>query len=105
MAEVVHLEEKTFEEFVSSKQVVLVDFYANWCGPCKMLSPILDKVAQEVGEDYAIAKINVDENYDLSKQFGVMSIPCMVVLENGKERQRLVGFRQKQDIIKALKGE
>ena len=105
MSELKHLTNEEFEQFVNSKDVVLIDFYATWCGPCKMLAPILEKVSQEVGQDYAIAKVNVDEEYELSKQFGIMSIPCMVVFEKGKERNRLVGFRQKQDIIKALKGE
>lgn len=105
MSELQHLDNKNFKEFLKSKDVVLVDFFATWCGPCKMLSPVLSEVAKEVGNTYAIAKVDIDEQYDLAKTFGIMSVPTMIIFEKGEERQRLIGYRQKQDIINALKGE
>ena len=76
------------EDFSSLiKEKTLVDFYANWCGPCKMLSPILENL-----EGIKILKINVDEYQDLARDYAVMSIPCLILFENGKERKRNVGF-------------
>lgn len=77
---------ENFEEMIQSK--VLVDFYANWCGPCKMLSPVLDKVSGEI----KILKVNVDENSELARIYGVMSIPCLILFDKGKEIKRNVGF-------------
>ena len=74
-----------FDELIQEK--VLVDFYANWCGPCKMLSPILEKL-----EEVKVLKVNVDENPELAKKYGVMSIPCLILFDKGKELKRNVGF-------------
>ena len=70
------------------KEKVLVDFYANWCGPCKMLSPVLEKVSDEV----KILKVNVDEYQDLAREHKVMSIPCLILFDNQKEIKRNIGF-------------
>lgn len=75
-----------FEEIIQKR--VLVDFYANWCGPCKMLGPVLERVSDEI----SILKVNVDEHQELARKYGVMSIPCMILFENGKEVKRNVGF-------------
>lgn len=77
---------ENFSEIIQKK--VLVDFYADWCGPCKMLSPILENVSQEV----EVVKVNVDKFSDLSRQYGVMSIPCLILFDNSKEIKRNVGF-------------
>ena len=74
-----------FDELIQEK--VLVDFYANWCGPCKMLSPILEKI-----EEVKVLKVNVDENPELARKYGVMSIPCLILFDKGKELKRNVGF-------------
>ena len=74
-----------FDELIQEK--ILVDFYANWCGPCKMLSPILEKL-----EEVKVLKVNVDENPELAKKYGVMSIPCLILFDKGKELKRNVGF-------------
>ena len=74
-----------FDELIQEK--VLVDFYANWCGPCKMLSPILEKL-----EEIKVLKVNVDENPELARKYGVMSIPCLILFEKGMELKRNVGF-------------
>lgn len=70
------------------KERVLVDFYADWCGPCKMLGPVLSKVSDSI----KVLKVNVDSNQDLAREYGVMSIPCVVLFEDGKEVKRSVGF-------------
>ena len=74
-----------FDELIQEK--VLVDFYANWCGPCKMLSPILEKL-----EEVKVLKVNVDENPELARKYGVMRIPCLILFDKGKELKRNVGF-------------
>lgn len=81
-----HYEGSNFEEFIQDR--ILVDFYANWCGPCKMLSSVLEKVSNEI----EILKVNVDENQDLAREYGVMSIPCVILFDKGKEIKRNVGF-------------
>ena len=85
-------------EVISSDKPVLIDFYADWCGPCKMLSPVVDKLAEEHSE-FKVVKVNVDENPDLAGSYQVMSIPTLVVIENGKEVNRSMGLQSKQDIL------
>ena len=102
MANLLHIEEKDFDEVVKSKDTVLVDFFATWCPPCKMLAPVLEKVAKKVDDNYLIVKVNVDEAERLAKRFGIMSVPTMVFLYKGEERTRLVGYIQEKDIIDTL---
>ncbi len=99
--EIKHVNNDTFEDAIK-ENVVLVDFFATWCGPCKMLSPVLEQVAQEVS-DVSIAKLDIDESLEVAKQFGVMSVPTMIIFKDGKEVDRIVGLRQKNQIIEALK--
>lgn len=84
------------KEVLESTEVVVVDFYADWCGPCKMLSPIMD----EVSEDHKVYKINVDEEGDLAYQYNIMSIPCVIAFKDGKEYKRSVGLVDKESILK-----
>lgn len=86
-------------EVLESKEPVFVDFYASWCGPCRMLAPIMEEIAQ----DYKVLKINVDEAENLSAEYGIMSIPCVILFENGKEKARSVGLRGKNDILSMLR--
>ena len=95
----INYKENNFNEIIKKK--VLVDFYATWCGPCKMLLPVLEQVAEEV--DIDIVKINVDENSDLAKEYGVMSIPCLILFESGKEIKRNLGFMPKDKIKEFIK--
>lgn len=100
----IHLTKENFESIVTnSDKPVLVDFWATWCGPCKMVGPIIEELSVELEGKAVICKIDVDAQPELAKQFGVMSIPTLVVFENGKETKREVGFKPKEQ-LKALLG-
>lgn len=90
------------EEVLSSSQPVLADFWASWCGPCRMLSPIVDEVAEEKIGSVKVVKINVDEEPELAQQYGVMSIPTLILFKNGQVTNTSVGVHPKADILKML---
>lgn len=101
---VIILNEDNFEkEVLKSEKTVLIDFWASWCGPCKMMAPIVDEIAEEIGDNVKVCKINIDEEQSLAVKYGIMSIPTFVVLKNGNEIGRTIGVQDKSEIVKMLK--
>jgi len=100
---VTHLSEATFSEEVNASDVpVVVDFWAEWCGPCKMIAPLLDEIASENAGKIRIVKVNVDDNPGLARQFDVMSIPTLMVFSDGEVKRRLVGAKGKAQLLEDL---
>lgn len=88
-----------FQKLVlESNELVLVDFYAIWCGPCRMLSPILD----EISTRFPVYKINTDNEPELAKEYGIMSIPCVIAFKDGKEISRMIGLKSKEEILQMI---
>lgn len=101
---IITLKKENFEEEVMKSDIpVLIDFWASWCGPCKMLSPVVDQVAEELQGKVKVGKVNVDEEQDLAQSFGIMSIPTLVLIKNGKVEKSSVGVVSKSEIIEMVK--
>ena len=96
----IKLSSENFEkEVLKSEKPVLVDFYADWCGPCNAMAPVIEELATELDEKAKVGKINVDENSDIAVEYNVMSIPTLIIFKNGKEEKRLVGLRDKEELL------
>ena len=91
------------KEVLESDKKVLIDFYADWCGPCRMMSPIIEEISEELENNIKVGKINVDENQELAMEYGVMSIPTLVIIDKGQVIKSFVGVRDKNEIKEALK--
>jgi thioredoxin 1 len=103
MANLTTLTENTFDEIVAaSESPVLVDFWAEWCGPCKMVAPVLEEIASDHGERITIAKLNVDDHPAIAQRYSVMSIPTMIVFRGGQEAKRIVGAKGKSQLLADL---
>lgn len=100
---VLKISKENFEkEVLKSDKPVIVDFYADWCGPCRMMSPVIDEIAEEKADIIKVGKVNVDENQDLAMEYGVMSIPTIVLIKNGKVDKTFVGVRSKSEILETI---
>ncbi len=102
MAEITELTTGTFEDSISGDTPVLVDFWAEWCAPCRAVAPILEEIATEESDRLRIAKLNVDEHPDIPQRFGIMSIPTLMLFAKGEEKARMVGARAKEQLLKEL---
>ena len=100
---VIDIRKDNFEELKGGDKPLLLDFYADWCGPCRMVSPLVDEIAEE-REDVVVGKVNVDREPELAAQFGVFSFPTLVVLKGGKVANQATGARPKDAILALLKG-
>ncbi len=97
------LTDATFDENVKASEVpVLVDFWAEWCGPCKMISPVLEEIAQEHEGKIRIGKLNIDDNLDVTRRFEVMSIPTLILFKDGEEQARLIGAKPKGQLLEEI---
>lgn len=96
------IEEKEFKEIIKNKdKKILIDCYADWCGPCKMLSPVIDELASEI-DSCEFYKLNVDDAEDISREYGIMSIPTILIFEKGKEIDRSIGLKSKEELKKII---
>ena len=101
---IIKIEDSNFEATVlNSKETILVDFWAAWCGPCRMIAPIIDEVAEEMAGVIKVGKLDVDENQQTSAQFGIMSIPTLIIFKGGEEVERIIGLKPKNELLALLK--
>ena len=103
MSVLVLTDENFEEEVLKSEKTVLVDVFATWCGPCKMMSPVIDSIAEEMGENVKVGKVDSDENPGIAEKYGIMSIPTIMVIKNGVVQKTFVGVTPKEEIVEALK--
>jgi thioredoxin 1 len=89
-------------DVLKSEQLVLVDFWAAWCGPCRMIAPVIEELAAEYQGRVVIGKLNVDEHSEVAAKYGVMSIPTLLLFKNGEEVDKTIGFKSKQDLVKMI---
>ena len=100
----VHATAETLESLIQENKIVLVDFFATWCGPCRMIAPLIEQVAEEYDGKAVVAKVDIDEEQELAARFGIMSIPTLAVIKNGKLVHKSAGARPKDDILDLLEG-
>ena len=98
-----HINQSNFDQTVAGSEVVLVDFFATWCNPCKMLAPIVDGISETLPDSRKIVKIDIDENMEIARKYGVMSIPTLILFKDGQVAQRLVGVRPEDELRELLK--
>jgi thioredoxin 1 len=98
-----HVSDDTFaQEVLQASQPVLVDFYADWCGPCRAIAPIVEEIARELSDRLKVVKLDVDQNPETAMQYGVQSIPTLLIFKNGKEVERLIGYMSKTKLLSKI---
>ena len=103
MSEITITKENFEEEVLKSDKPVLIDFWATWCGPCRMIAPVISEIAEEYKEEYKVCKVNVDEEGEIAAAFQVSSIPMLAIVKDGKVAGTAIGYRPKEEIIEILK--
>ena len=103
MAELTITQQNFEQEVLLAKEPVLVDFWATWCGPCRMLAPVIEEIANEYAGKVKVGKVNVDDERELALEYGVSSVPTVMVFQNGEVKQTSVGYRPKEEIEQLLK--
>jgi thioredoxin 1 len=99
---IVHVTDATFDGVVTSERPVIIDFWAPWCGPCRVIAPVLEEIARELGDQVTIAKVNVDEQPALASRFGVQAIPQLLFFKDGAVQDKVTGAVPKREIVKRL---
>ena len=99
---ILHVDKNGFEELKASAKTIVLDFYAEWCGPCKMIAPYIEEIANE-NPDIAVAKVDVDKATDLAIEFGIQSIPTIIVFKDGKAAAKAIGYRSKEQLLDLIK--
>lgn len=100
---IVSLDATSFNDLIKKDEPVLVDFWAPWCGPCKVIAPLIEQIAEEMEGQASFAKVNVDENPDIATKFGIRGIPTLIVFRNGEIKGQLVGANPKENILQLIK--
>ena len=99
---ILHIDKNKFEELKASEKTIVLDFYAEWCGPCKMIAPFIEEIALE-NPDITVAKVDVDKSADLAIEFGIQSIPTIVIFKDGKISSKAIGYRSKEQLLELIK--
>lgn len=100
MTKIINTKEQFTEEVLNNKGLVLVDFYATWCGPCMMLAPIIDEISEEYKDKVEVVKVNIDDNQELAIKYNIMSIPTLALFKEGNLDTMLIGLRSKEEIVR-----